>query len=178
MLEFEHLLKSDKIPSMGNQVLKIVELMQLGKIEKGSLLPDGKYTSLIARWFNTKKKRTFGNEAASSEVSGRVYIERNSVVKMKCKQGRTTTVESYRVLAIFSKFYNKWYLEWDNDRVLFEKSSRKYKILARMVTQVGGSGQYEEVELEKGGRWEPRAVYFLKNIGAVESVEAHLGSGV
>ena len=63
------------------------------------------------------------------DVGDSVYIERNSVVKMKCKQGRTTTVDSYRVLAIFSKFYNKWYLEWDNDRVPFKKGSRKYKIL-------------------------------------------------
>ena len=61
------------------------------------------------------------------------------------------TVEHYRVLAIFSKFYNKWYIEWDNDRVPFQKGSKKYKILARLLQKVGGPGQYEEVELEKGG---------------------------
>ena len=179
MLEFEELLKSDQIPLLGKRVLKIVELMQLGKIEKGALVPDGKYTSLVARWFNTKKKKkASGEEAASIEANEGVYIERNSVVKMKCKQGSTTTVESYRVLAIFSKFYNKWHLEWDNDRILFQNGSKKYKILARMVRRVGGSGQYEEVDLEKGGGWGPRAVYCLKKISAIESVEAHLGSGV
>ena len=79
------------------------------------------------------------------------------------------------MLAIFSKFYNKWYIEWDNDRVPFQKGSKKYKILARLLRKVGGPGQYEEVELEKGGCYEPRAVYCLKHMSAIESVETTLG---
>jgi len=177
-LELQALLETTHIPSMGGRILKIMELMQLGKVEKGSLLPDGKFTSLNARWFGAKKKKKNDsqNDSASTDASG-TYIERNSIVTMKCKQGRTESVESYRVLAIFSKHYNKWYIEWDSDRVEFQKGSTKYKILARMVQKVGGSGQYEEVELEKDGPWGPRAVYCLKHMSAIESVETALEEG-
>ena len=43
-------------------MLKIMQLLQLGKIGQGSPMPDGKYTSLSARWFSCKKE----TEAASS----------------------------------------------------------------------------------------------------------------
>ena len=170
LLELKALLGSQHIPSIGTRVLKIMELLQLGKIEQGSLLPDAKYTSLNARWFGSKKKKA--KEAGSKDdTSGDdgLYIERNRVIKMKCKRGKAESTESYRVLAIFSKHYNKWYVHWDSDRVLFEPGSKKYKVLARMVAKDGTS--YSEVELEKGGIWGPRAVYCIKHMNEIVSVE-------
>ncbi|KAL9188604.1 hypothetical protein ACHAXT_006982 [Thalassiosira profunda] len=169
-LELKALLSSEHIPSIGSRVLKIMQLLQLGKIEKGSLLPDGKYTSLNARWFGCKKKKATTEEPSDDdEANGGLYIERDCIVTMKCKRGKSESVASYRVLAIFSKHYNKWYVHWDSDRVLFEPGSKKYKVLARMVEKNGSN--YSEVELEKGGAWGPRAVYRIKHMSEIESVE-------
>ena len=58
MLEFEELLKSDQIPLLGKRVLKIVELMQLGKIEKGALVPgDGKTRLLLPAGLIPRRRR-------------------------------------------------------------------------------------------------------------------------
>jgi hypothetical protein len=135
-----------------------MELMQVGKIGQGSVLPDGKYTSLQARWFRGKIK-SIDNNTVSEDAT--TFIERNSVVSMKCKRGNIVTVEKYRVLCIFSKSYNKWYVEWDNEKVPFQSSSKKYKVLARMLKQVNNS-QYQELELEEGGHWGPQSVFCVK----------------
>jgi len=54
-------------------------------------------------------------------------IKLNSIVTMQCKLGRTETREKYWVLTIFSKSYNKRYIERDNDCVLFQQGSKKCK---------------------------------------------------
>ena len=46
------------------------------------------------------------------------YIERTQIIRMKCKQGKSKSIASYRVLAIFSKHHNKWYVHWDSDCIL------------------------------------------------------------
>ena len=62
-----------------------MELMQLGRIEKGSLLPNGKYKSQSARWFGTKKK--VSSQTDGADVVDGEYIGHDSLVKMKCKRG-------------------------------------------------------------------------------------------
>ena len=52
------MISCNNVPSLGPHTLKLMELMQLGKIEKFSLLPVIKYKSLSACWFGTKKKVT------------------------------------------------------------------------------------------------------------------------
>ena len=56
---------------------------------------------------------------------------------MKCQRGKNVSIQLYRVLAVFSKHYNKWFTHWDSDTILFEKGSKKIKILARMVVRDG-----------------------------------------
>jgi hypothetical protein len=64
-------------------------------------------------------------------------------------QGNTTTLEYYHVLALFSKHYNKWFLHWDEDKEFFDKGSKKFKVLARMVKKEGSS--WVDVDLVNGG---------------------------
>ena len=174
LLQLKELLANTDISSMGRQALSIMELMHLGKIEKGSLLPDGKFKSLNGRWFGTKKKRGKsgdGNEA--TEGSDDKYIERDSLIKMKCERGKSSvSIEYYRVLAIFSKHYNKWFIDWDSDKFLFVQGSKKYKVLARMMQKDGD--EMKEVELEKDGHWGPRSVYCIKHMSEIVSVESEL----
>ena len=62
------------------------------------------------------------------------------VCKLKCKRGRAKTVEYYRVLAIFMKYYNKWYPAVE-DKILwmqdFSKLRKDVRILARMMKKQG-----------------------------------------
>jgi len=168
-LKLNVLMSSTTTSTVPVQVKQLMELMQVGKIEQGSVLPDGKYTSLQARWFRGKIK-SIDNNTVSADAT--TFIERNSVASMKCKckRGNIVTVEKYRVLCIFSKSYNKWYVEWDNEKVPFQSSSKKYKILARMLKQVNNS-QYQELELEEGGHWGPQSVFCVKYMCDIEGID-------
>ena len=84
------------------------------------------------------------------------YIERDGLIKMRCQRGKSVSIEFYRVLAIFSKHYNKWFIDWDSDKFLFVQGSKKYKVLARMMQKDGE--EMKEVELEKDGH-SPCSVY-------------------
>lgn len=138
---------------ISQHALKMMELMQLGKLEKGALSMDGKFKSLAALWFGTKKKEATmvakGNDDA--------YIRRDSLITFKCIRGKSESIEYYRVLGIFSKHYNKWFLHWDSDSVLYKKDSKKYKIMAWMVQR--DVLKMKEVVLEKDGNWGPKFVY-------------------
>jgi hypothetical protein len=61
------------------------------------------------------------------------------------------------------------------DEVLFEKGSKKFKVLARMVKQEGSS--WTDVELVKDGNWGPKFVFSIKSMCDIESVEGNLTEG-
>ena len=42
-----------------------------------------------------------------------IYIEWNTLITLNCKQGQTASTEYWRVLAIFTKHYNKWLVEFN-----------------------------------------------------------------
>ena len=48
-------------------------------------------------------------------------------------QVRSESLELYRVLALFSKTYNNWYVHWDSDQVVYVAGDKKYKMLVHMV---------------------------------------------
>ena len=49
-----------------------------------------------------------------------VFMERNSLIKLICKKGKgkkvKESVEICRVLSIFDKFYNKWFVSKDDEK--------------------------------------------------------------
>ena len=95
---------------------------------------------------------------------------------MKYKQGKSVSIASYQVLTIFSKHYNKWYVHWGSDHVLFEPDSKKYKVLMRMV--VKEDSKYSEVELDQGGDWETRGVYCMKHMSDIVNMEEILADSL
>ncbi len=142
-------------------------------------MPDGKYKTLQGRWFGTKKTQSKkvdddASEEGSAETTRR-YVGRDRLFTLKCKQGKTESVEKYQVLGIFSKFYNKWFIHWEKIRVLFEKGSKKYKVMVRMI-QDSGDRDLREVDLEKDGKWGLKFVYCIKYLGDIVSVESDLES--
>ena len=153
-------------------LMKVIELMQLGKVEKGSLTPDGKFGSLQARWFSSKPKNVGPSKPSTKEQSDGVYIRRDTLVTLNCQRGGTISVEYYRVLALFSKHYNKWFVHWDSNCILFQRGSKKYKFLFRKVERDGG--EWKEVELEKHGSWSPKFVFCTRSMCDIVNVEDQL----
>ena len=136
------------IENIGSAAVKIIELLQLGKIEQGSLTNDSKYKSLQGRWFGEKKNFPKKDDNKNLEEK-KLHIKRDSLVKIRCKWNKTESLKYYRVLSIFSKYYNKWYVHWESDFVIFDKDSKNYKFLVRMIQL--DEGDVKEIDLKKNG---------------------------
>ena len=76
------------------------------------------------------------------------------------------------MLSIFSKYYNKWYVHWESDFVIFDKDSKNYKFLVRMVQLDGGD--IKEIDLKKNGLWGPNFIYSIKHMCDIDSVISEL----
>ena len=95
----------------------------------------------------SKLKSVGPSKPSRKEQSDGVYIRRDNLITLNCQRGGTISVDYYRVLALFSKHYNKWFVYWGSNCILFQRGSKKYKFLFRKVERV--SGEWKEVELEK-----------------------------
>lgn len=174
-LEIKGILESSDIPSLGRNAMKMIEMMHLGKSEKGSLLPDGKYNSLNGRWFGSKKQASSTNQPGA--VVDASFIKHNSLVVLNVKKGQRITQEHYRVLGIFSKSHNKWLVHLDENEVPLVKNSKSYKIMVKMVRK-DRNGRVVEVELEKDGQWGPQHVHSMRFVGDIVRVESELENAV
>ena len=78
--------------------LKIMDLMQLGKIEKGSLSMDAKFNSLSARWFGCSRGKTGKDIDDKDHVEGdndnNKFIKRDSRITLKCQWGGILSIDS------------------------------------------------------------------------------------
>jgi hypothetical protein len=152
-----------------------MKLLQLGQIEKGSLLPDARYKSLSGRWFDCKKMSGNREEGGSDGSLVGNTVGRDTLVKLKCMRVKLQTMEHYRVLCLFSKYNNKWFVHWDDERVVFSPGLKKYKMLVRMVSKEPGN-EVREVDLEKDGDWGPKSIYSMRYVGDIVSIEGELGN--
>ena len=90
------MLESDKIDDIGTFTLKIMELLQLGIIDKGAVSMDGKYKSLSAHSFECKDKnkslpsseRIKGRSGSRREGTDECHISRDTLVKFCVKRGK------------------------------------------------------------------------------------------
>ena len=114
-----------------------MEYLDLGRLEKGSLLFDTKRKSFQQRWMSVKKRQQKDNPDNSS-VDYAIFIERDSLISLHCTQGDSVTVENYRVLGPFTKFYNKWYVCVDQSKFPLIKDCTKVRFLVRMMCGRGG----------------------------------------
>lgn len=153
-----------------------MELLQLGQMEKGSVRTDHKVKSIRDRWFS-QKHRSDNNTSESKEgrIEDGVYIKRDSLIQLKCKRGKShESIEYYRVLGFFFKYYNKWYMSLDN-KFLWSADKTQMKnarVMGRLMEQSGAA--FKEVKLEKDGANGPQHVYCIKNINEIEGVPLEL----
>ena len=81
------------------------------KVERGSTSRERKAKSLFGRW-TEGKNNPVDNEGGA--IGNGILITRDTVVSSEIKLGRgknspKTTVE-YRVLGLYDKYYNKWFM--------------------------------------------------------------------
>ena len=69
-------------------------------MKKGATTSDSKYKSLNGRWFSQKGKK-IGSENGTGDLDDVLYIERDSLIQLKCTRGKSISLESYRVLVFF-----------------------------------------------------------------------------
>ena len=164
---FKSLLGCGDITSVCDWALNLVELLQLGKMEKGALTAASKYNSRNGRWFGQKpKKDSLVEDGGDADL----YIERDSMIQLTCKRGNTEAIENYRVLAFFTKYYNKWFVAMEK-RFLWENDVSKHKnvrVLVRLMKKTGSN--YHEVALEAGGDWNPKQVFCIKSFKDILNV--------
>ena len=91
-----------------------------------------------------------------------VYIEYVSIVTINCKQGETESIEYYRVLGIFSKYYNNLFFYIGSNKIIWNKYFKKYKVLARLIQK--DNTEYKKFQLEKDGYSGPKYMFYIKHI--------------
>lgn len=82
------------------------------------------------------------------------------------------------MLGIFSKYYNKWFVEFETNRQVgfnprgktWKACSKKFKLLTRLM-KLTKQLDFEEVELKVDGEWSPKAVVCIASLVDVLLVE-------
>ena len=174
---FMLLLETDQLSSVGLSALKLIEVLQLGKLDKGaeSTSGVGKFNSLTGRWFSAKKVGTGGNQTTNleEEASPVIKIGRNSIITLNAKnRDKVVSEQDYRVLGIYHKHNNKWYMEvgdevvWDPKQL---KGMKAWRIMASMVRKVG-TEDFEDMRADDLGEWSHSAIYCVTVLNEVVRV--------
>ena len=60
---------------------------------------------------------------------------------MRCKCVSDETVECYRVIALFTNYYNRWFVSIEDEFAWVNNASKKInvKVLVRLMTRTGGA---------------------------------------
>ena len=106
-----------------------------GGFHKGAVGRERKAKDLRQRWMIHPVNRTKSAKESKADKT-KAIIERDTVIKVRVRVGRGAAATDFeypfRVLSIYDKYYNKWYLgkepwkAWPrNDK---DKDERKYKL--------------------------------------------------
>ena len=72
------------------------------------------------------------------------------------------------MIGIFRKYYNKWFVHTDSEKIMWDNYSKIYKI--SWMLQIDGV-EFKEIEFEKYRHWGPWYVFCIKHISEFLSVE-------
>ena len=169
--QFKQFARTSQLEDVVFEANKLMQLMGLGKIEKGALDMKAKYNSRNGRWYNSEPKKKTTND--NQDDSG-LFLQRDSRVMLQMKRGGAVELASYKVLSLFTKSSNKWFVS-EEDKFAWvngSASNGKGRVLARLVKSVGSS--FKEVELEKDGAYGPHHVFQCVPFDKIVSVESKL----
>ena len=103
--------------------------------------------SLLQRWMATMNENGKG-KGNPAEPAG-VRIERNTIVTVKVKIGRRAAgrrvMRYFRVVNVFDKYYNKWFMAKEPSKV-WKKEEKPYKLELRMLDK-SPLNEFVDVEL-------------------------------
>ena len=127
--------------------------MCLEKADKGNIKDAvssaRKATSLVGRWL--EKLPVAGKNNTANKLRGEILTEIDTVVLAGVAVGRgrdsVKVTKQYRVVDIHDKYYNKWFMA-KNPQKIFGKDS-KYKLKVRMQ-EVSAVQEYSDVDLDNG----------------------------
>jgi hypothetical protein len=115
---------------------------RIQSIERSSSSYGRKYNSFLGRWFGTAPANRVGerdNHAPTSDP----MIERDRLIKCNiktCTETSTSQIPAkYRVIGVYEKSYNKWFMAKENKKPwlsLSRQDRKKYKVAIRMVEDV------------------------------------------
>lgn len=162
--EVDHTLILDSFRSMCNDTNNADELLRnvrsvsaalesLGT-ERGSSStdPDRKVKSLHGRWFGHAEKAT---TAEGNNTAGEFLVERNVIVTCNTKLGTGKNAKdyprNYRVLGVYDKYNNKWFMTGEKKswgRSISATELKKYRLGLRMVEGDDIFEQYDDVALD------------------------------
>ena len=76
------------------------------------------------------------------------------------------------MLAIFTKYYYKWYVATDGTKFEFKRDCKAVKVLGRMMKRQGAA--FEEVKLELGGSFGPKSTFCMRTMNGIMGVDVVL----
>ena len=178
---FMMLLQTDRLCDVGMSALNLIELLQLGKLDKGAVSTSGggKFNSLSGRWFSAKKVSTVTRNENTTEEEGRtmIRVRRDSIITLNAKnRDKVVSEQDYRVLGIYHKHSNKWYMAVDDEVVWNPQKLREMKawrIMASMVKKVG-TEDFEDVRADYLGEWSHSTVYCVAGLNEVLKVVGNI----
>ena len=162
---------SDDLGDIAIEASKLMQLMGLGKIEKGALDRKAKFKSLNERWYNEESSKKTVHERQHD--SG-LFLQVSSRIVLEMKRGGAVELASYKVLCLFTKSSNKWFVSEENKFpwVNGSMSNGKGRVLARLVKSIGSS--YKEMRLEKDGAYGPHHVFQCVLFDKIVNVQNNL----
>ena len=119
------------------------------------MISAAKFKSRNKRWFAVNNKKNVFDVYDKTVSDTNLYIQRDSLIELPCNRGKAqASIEKYRVLAIFTKYYNKWYVviedkfPWTNGDS--NNNVKNSKVLVQLLKHKG-SVMYEGVNLDPEG---------------------------
>ena len=91
------LIDSKELGEVASAAFNLIQFLQLGKLESGSIASESKYMSRPERWFRAKPAKATSTNiddgqlmpdcAVDTCVRKEIYMSRNSLVQCHCKRG-------------------------------------------------------------------------------------------
>ena len=121
------MIRCNKIEKTIRLSQKLVDRLDLNNIDQGFVTKTTKLNHWNSGGFQPKgNSNTNSVKYEKSYID--IFIDRYSLIQMRCKWVRRESVEYYRFLSLFKKYYNKWYIS-EEEKVKWINCS-KQKIFA------------------------------------------------
>ena len=128
-----------------------------------------KFQSLQGRWYSETKS------VLEDESDDDTFIERNTHVTIKVSEKGLNQVVDFRVLGIYTKHYNKWYLCEQGRQPWSKEKTGNYKVYARMVSYDPSFDNHKAVSPIDSTHWWKKSIYVLCDSKKIEAIVGKFG---